>query len=45
MIEMDVEVTGPEGAERATGSSGHSIRPWGSTKDRVLVNQVRYTFI
>jgi hypothetical protein len=45
MIEMDVEVTGTEGAERTTGSSGHSTRPWGSTKGRVLVNQVYYTFI
>jgi len=45
MIEMDVEVTGPEGADRATVSSGHSTRPWGSTKDRVLVNQVHNTFI
>lgn len=42
---MDVEVTGLEGAERATGSSGYSIRPSASTKGRVLVNQVLYTFI
>jgi hypothetical protein len=45
MIEMDVEVTEPEGAERATRSSGHSTRPWGSTKGRVLVNQVLHPFI
>jgi hypothetical protein len=45
MIKMDVEVTGPEHAERATGSSGHSTRPWGYTKGRVLVNQILCTFI
>jgi hypothetical protein len=36
MIEMDVEVTGPESAERTTGFTGHITRPCVSMKGRVL---------